>query len=333
MSVNKLGYDMVCGYEYSLIKNPDKTVDVIGENRNGELGIGNRIAQQHFVKSPLKDIVQIAATDSHSLFLTSDAHVYATGYNLYGQLGIGNDGYMDQIIPVMIPTLDNIIQIATGNSHSLFLTSNGHVYACGNNAYGQLGIGNNIHQYNPVKCDISNIVSIAAGCYNSFLIQYDDKDKSNIVYAAGYNNYGQLGLGNTIDQNSFIKSDIKEVSKIEAGWYHSLFLKNDGTVWGCGSNSNGELGIGNYIKHPTLVKCNIEQVNDISAGWYHSLFLKDDGCVYGAGLNEDGQLGNDNSPEIYTPIKLNVENVAGIKAGAFHSVFLTSDGSIITEIS
>ena len=26
--------------------------------------------------------------------------------------------------------------------------------------------------------------------------------------------------------------------------YHSLILKNDGTLWGCGYNTNGELGLG-----------------------------------------------------------------------------------------
>jgi alpha-tubulin suppressor-like RCC1 family protein len=34
------------------------------------------------------------------------------------------------------------------------------------------------------------------------------------------------------------------VSSISTGAYHSLTLKNDGTVWSTGSNGSGQLGTG-----------------------------------------------------------------------------------------
>jgi alpha-tubulin suppressor-like RCC1 family protein len=47
----------------------------------------------------------------------------------------------------IIPTLNNVIKIAAGHEHSLFLTADEKVYACGQNDQGQLGLGhtNNVN--------------------------------------------------------------------------------------------------------------------------------------------------------------------------------------------
>ncbi|MDB6022880.1 MAG: repeat domain protein, partial [Pedosphaera sp.] len=36
------------------------------------------------------------------------------------------------------------------------------------------------------------------------------------------------------------------VTAISAGYFHSLFLKNDGSLWGMGYNGDGELGDGTF---------------------------------------------------------------------------------------
>ena len=58
--------------------------------------------------------------------------------------------------------------------------------------------------------------------------------------------------------------------------YHSLILKNDGTLWGCGYNPDGELGLGdtNHRNTFTQVTTNADNIKEIYCGDYHTLILK-----------------------------------------------------------
>ncbi len=114
----------------------------------------------------------ISAGAYHSLALTADGHVYAWGYNNYGQLGNGSTANATTPVEVEGPggtgTLSNIVAISAGGYHSLALTADGHVYAWGYNGYGQLGNGSTTNATTPVEVEgpggtgtLSNIVAIA----------------------------------------------------------------------------------------------------------------------------------------------------------------------------
>jgi alpha-tubulin suppressor-like RCC1 family protein len=64
------------------------------------------------------------------------------GRNENGQLGQGDTE--TRYVPTIVAGLEehNIVQIAVGKAHSLFLTDRGVVYSCGDNKMGQLGQGN-----------------------------------------------------------------------------------------------------------------------------------------------------------------------------------------------
>ena len=85
--------------------------------------------------------------------------------------------------------------------------------------------------------------------------------KSNgTVWATGENGNGELGIGNTVNQTRAIQvtessgNPITNISAISAGSDHTVFLKNDGTVWATGYNGNGELGIGNTTQQTRAVQ-------------------------------------------------------------------------------
>ena len=60
----------------------------------------------------------------------------------------------------------------------------------------------------------------------------------------GENAYGQLGLGHTKNQASWVLlSDKTDIRAIAAGVAHSLLLTARGELFGCGYNSNGQLGL------------------------------------------------------------------------------------------
>lgn len=47
---------------------------------------------------------------------------------------------------------------------------------------------------------------------------------------------------------------LTDVASISAGRYHSVVLKNDGTVWAWGWNYYGELGDGTTVQRTTPVQ-------------------------------------------------------------------------------
>src|SRR5450432_1472428 len=83
-------------------------------------------------------------------------------------------------------------------------------------------------------------------------------------------------------------SPAASVTKIAAGGYHSLLLKNDGSLWAMGDNRSGELGDGTHNNTNLPEQIVVSNVTAIAAGGGHSLFLKSDGSVWGMGASYDG---------------------------------------------
>jgi alpha-tubulin suppressor-like RCC1 family protein len=265
---------------------------------------------------------QLVATNAYGMAISTPAilsvlgaPLMACGYNYNGQLGIGNTA--NKLSPVVVAS--NIVAVAAGGGHSLFIKNDGTLWAMGNNNNGQLGIGNTTQQNSPVAV-ASNVVAVAAGGGHSLFIKND-----GTLWAMGYNGYGQLGNGNTADQYSPVGVASNVVS-VAAGRSHSLFTKNDGTLLAMGYNSNGQLGNGNTTQQnsPVVVASNVVSV---AAGGSHSLFIKNDGTLWAMGYNGYGQLGNGNTTQQNSPVGV-ASNVVSVAAGDTHSLFVENDGTL-----
>ncbi len=115
-----------------------------------------------------------------------------------------------------------------------------------------------------------------------------------------------------------------------AGSIHSVFLKNDGTVWAWGSNNYGQLGDGTTAERHTPVS-GLTGVTEISvgSGSVHSLALKSDSTVWAWGYNYYGQLGDGTIIERHTPVPVSgLTDVITIAAGSHHSLAVKSDGTV-----
>ena len=83
-----------------------------------------------------------------------------------------------------------VTEIAGGWGHSLFLKSDGSLWAMGDNNYGDLGDGTYNETNYPELVVASNVVAIATHEYHNLFLKSDGS-----LWAVGYNVSGQLGDG------------------------------------------------------------------------------------------------------------------------------------------
>ncbi len=241
------------------------------------------------------------------------------GMNNYGQLG---NAYSTQPVPFGLAS--NVVTMAAGDGHSLFVTADGTLWGVGKNNYGpgELGLGTLTSTTDPMVV-ASNVVAVTAGTGASLFIKAD-----GTLWGMGNNTRGTLGNGTFVTPADklpvFVTNNVVAVS---VGQYNSFFVKSDGTLWAMGKNDSGQLGIGTTANTnlPTYVANNVVA---IAAGCNHSLFLKADGSAWGMGDNTSGQfgLGNNTTPQIWPVYVTN--NVVSIAAGSYHSMFVKADGKL-----
>jgi alpha-tubulin suppressor-like RCC1 family protein len=277
----------------------------------------------------------ISAGGEHSLALSNDGKVYATGYNYFGQLGLGNNTNINTFTEIPSLSGKTITALSAGGEHSLALSNDGKVYATGQNSSGELGLGDNNYRNTFTEVtDLSdkNITALFAGNHYSLALSNDGK-----VYATGHNNYGQLGLNDTANRNTFTKVGLlndKNITALSAGNIHSLALSDDGEVYAAGYNYYGQLGLGNNDNKNVFTEVtslNGKTIAALSACHAHSLALSDDGKVYTAGNNQYGQLGLDDTTDrnAFTEVTdLSDKNITALFAGYFHSLALSNDGKV-----
>ena len=120
--------------------------------------------------------------------------VYTNAWKGHG-LGVEYDRH-EQLDWIEIESLSDkdIVQIVVGDGYSLYLGSDGIVYACGCNNVGELG---NVGDFTYIPREIEafkenkiNIIDIATGFGHSLAL---DSDKN--IYSWGYNAEGQCGDG------------------------------------------------------------------------------------------------------------------------------------------
>jgi alpha-tubulin suppressor-like RCC1 family protein len=302
-----------------------------GFNNYGQLGDGSTIDKTTAANvGTLTGIIDVDCGGSHSLFLQNNGNVWASGWNIGGSLGDGST--IDRSNPVQV-NISNVKLVSAGRINSLFLKNDSTVWVCGNNWYGSLGLGTSSMVTNPVQVNsLTGMVSVSSGGmptvgdFSLFL------KRNGTVWSCGYNVYGSLGTGTTSteEHTPVLINGLSNVKAISAGGLHSLFLKNDGTVWACGSNSSGQTGINGYsVVNTPMQIASLSNIIAIEAGYYHSLFLKNDGTVWACGSNFKGQLGDGTVSSNTVPVQVSsLSSITEIAAGETHSMFLKSDGTV-----
>jgi alpha-tubulin suppressor-like RCC1 family protein len=299
--------DIAAGEHHSLALKNDGTVWAWGDNRFGQLGIGD--LTEHWLPVQVKgedgvgyltDVVSISTSFHHCLALKEDGSVWAWGENSHGQLGDGTSE--NRLTPVRVlgvhdtTYLSNIGEVYGGGAHSNAITEDGYLLAWGNNYRGELGDSTLICRSRPVHVrdetgvgNLDDIVSVSGAGMFTIALKSD-----GTVVGTGYNGWGMLGDGtntnrrmpvHTLDESGI--ENLDGIIALSGGVDHCIAIKNDFTLRSWGYNYFGHLGDGTRTNRflPVGVLGEdgtglLSEVIAISANQEQSVALKQDGSIW-----------------------------------------------------
>eukprot|EP01083_Nonionella_stella_P262599 892772_1 len=208
------------GARHTCAISSDDRVRCWGLNDEGQLGIGNMnnigddSGEMGVNLPPPIDLgssfisAQIVAGSYHTCALSTANRAKCWGWNIYGQLGLGDasdrgdgpDEMGDNLPYVDLGSNFDIMHITAGSSTTCALSTANKTKCWGYNAYGQLGHGDTSNRGdgpNELGVEInlgSNFIpkQIVAGAMHTCALSI-----TSAIKCFGKNNYGQLGYGDT----------------------------------------------------------------------------------------------------------------------------------------
>ncbi|MCE9669977.1 Ig-like domain-containing protein [Myxococcus stipitatus] len=307
-----------------------------GINNSGQLGLGDT-AHRGDGPGEMGDTLPpvalgtgrtakaLAVGGSHACALLDDGAVKCWGYNVYGQLGLGDrqthgdgPGEMGDALPAVdLGTGRTAKALIAGSTHSCALLDDDTVKCWGENADGNLGLGDTRNRGdNPDEMgDALPAVDLGAGRTAKALTigqgftcaSLDDGS----VKCWGANGYGQLGLGDMENRgdgpgemgDALPPVDFgtgRTAKALSAGMTYTCALLDNATVkcWGV---ARGSLGLGDTARRgdepgemgdalPPVDLGTGRTATSLAAGT-HTCATFDDGAVKCWGDNTWGQLG------------------------------------------
>ena len=284
-----------------------------GNSANGELGLGGTetptfsqpFFNKHFHNVNVKSL---SCGYNHTVAILVNGIAVSFGTNEYGQLG-QNESEKKPGIVKTLTELRCVKMAACGARHTLFLTTNLQIFACGDNTMGQLGVGDRDPRTKPrlvPRLQNDSVIQITCGKFHSLALT-----KDSIVYAWGCNEQGQLGT-DSVDTSCVCPNPILTlqplfIAQIKSGASHSFALTSSGSLFSWGRNTFGQLGLGDTKDRrvPTLVESIQNRfVVSVDGGEEHSILLTQEGSVFSFGCGVYGQLGHDSKSNQLTPKQL-----------------------------
>ena len=243
------------------------------------------------------------ASPQLTFIIKNDNTVWGCGQDQYSQFGDGRtDWVVSSLRQITIPSGKTVASVTAGNLFSMYLMTDGTVYGAGYNDV-QTGLGMGYTSTNPISTltKVTSLPSDKTPVYlctsglSTFVLMTD-----GTLYVAGWNGWGQFGVGNTVDTTSFSLLNTPgglTVMMVSSSFANMYLVLSDGTIWSCGWNAYGQLGIGSTSTTAVTTFNNVTipgtglTVNKIYSGYSNFVVLMSDGSLWGCGRNSYSNLG------------------------------------------
>ena len=203
------------------------------------------------------------------------------------------------------------------------------LFSWGQNSAGQLGLGNTTNYSSPKQVgSLTNWLSISAGYSATLAVK-----TNGTLWGWGNNAVGQSvpGTGGTYYSSPKQVGALTTWASTAGGFYFSMALKTDGTLWSWGYNSTGQLGLGNttsYSDSPHQVG-NLTNWAQISCGSSSTGAIKTDNTLWMWGNGSYGALGFGNSTNYSSPKQVgSLTDWAFVAAGSGFTFAVKTNGTL-----
>ena len=294
------------------------TVWAFGANQYGELGIGSTAPPSSYLM-PVQvnfpagiKIAQLADPMPYDTAIVIDTagHAWGWGYDGGSDLCLGR--VHDLLRPTKLPFSD--VSLATGAGHHASYDSDNTLYACGDNQFGQLGIGTTRPARSPVAVQglPSGRIAVLESSYGSSGALL----ANGSYYDWGLDNFGDLGNGSTINSARPVLVELPHpVTGVFQGGSstvdgQTLAVLSDGSIWGWGADNYGQLcdgSVTNSVVSPTPITPPVGVTwTQVFSGGKSSFALDAKANLWACGNNRQGQLGDgtENTGPNPVPVKV-----------------------------
>ena len=325
----------------------DGSVACWGNNDQGQLGDGTYTDHSEPMRTndfgDNRKAVSISAGGSHVCVILNDMSISCWGNNFEGQLGDGTSGVgSTKNTPTQVQGLPNgliVSSVNSGGSHTCATFNDGSVWCWGHNDKGQLGDGTTIDRSLPTKVPSfgpgREAISVSAGAAHTCVVVSDAT-----AGCWGYNWWGNLGIGDTVDTILPKLTQFVDVKQISAGWYTTCVIDIHDQVFCVGRNAHGQLGQGTTTSsqpnpYPTIqtltsLTGSLESLGDSTNG-EHECVTNDNGDLECWGSNFFGQVGDGTTNNVLSPVVITMpsgQKVLEISGGYDSTCAYLDDGNI-----
>jgi len=241
-----------------------------GDNTYGQLGNGNNTSASTRVRvldaadatGFLSGADQIRNSGYHVCARKNDGTMMCWGYNAQGQLGDGT--HVSSTVPVLtrqsggVNVLTDIVSIGVGGSTTCAVLQDESLWCWGYNAQGQLGINSTTNSDYPVQVLGFNGLGTFAGAREVDIASHSCSSKvDGTIWCWGYNDYGQLGTGNTgatltpVQVRGYGMPWLMDIIVLSVNSRSSCALSGSGWLFCWGDNVWGLVGDGTFTSPRT----------------------------------------------------------------------------------
>ena len=328
------------GREHTVAINTSNNIFSWGRDNFYQLGQSNNVVRSSPVQiGSDSNWAQAQCGGYHTMAVKTDGTLWGWGRNAYGEIG-NNKSYVIQVSsPVQVGSA-SWSKVATSKvrygaiprrGHTLIVKTDGTLWACGENVYGQLGINNSRgFAISPLQVgSLSTWSNVAVGDFFSLALKTD-----GTLWGWGRNNYGQIGDSTVVTRSSPVQIGVAtDWSSIECGGYVSAAIKTGNTLWTWGSGSLGVLGSGSVSNRSSPVQVGtLSDWSKVSSGANHMIAVKTDGTLWGWGRNAGtgaGALGQGNVTTRSSPVQIGTStDWSDASCGRYHSMALKNTGTL-----